>query len=122
MISLEKELMRLPRKPVASDLASRINQRIREERKLVSYSAISAMNQIQNRQWAIEQEPCPVQKKQPLPENRFDFPLPRQIYRPPRRATSGKVYSILWATSGHIQQCMKGETNAYYKHASYNSV
>jgi hypothetical protein len=98
MISLEKELMRLPRKPVASDLASRINQRIREESKLVCSVSISSMNQIQNRQWAIEQEPCPVQKKQPLPETRFDFPMPRQIYRPPRRVASGKVYSILWAT------------------------
>jgi len=98
MISLEKELMRLPRKPVASDLASRINQRIHEERRLVSYTTIGGMNQIQNRQWAIEQEPSPVQKKQPLPETYFDFPMPRQISRPPRRVASGKVCNILWAT------------------------
>ena len=97
MISLEKELMRLPRKPVASDLASRINQRIREERKLVSSVTISSISQIQNRQWAIEHEPPSVQKKQPLPETYFDFPLPRQIYRPPRRVTSGRN-NILWAT------------------------
>ena len=97
MDAIEKNLMRLPRKPVASDLASRINQRIREERKLISYTAISSMSQIQNRQWAIEQEPQPVQKKQPLPETHFDFPLPRQIYRPPRRVASGKN-NILWAT------------------------
>lgn len=97
MDAIEKNLMRLPRKPVASDLASRINQRIREEGKLVSYTTIGGMNQIQNRQWAMEQEPPPVQKKQPLPETHFDFPLPRQIYRPPRRVASGRN-NILWAT------------------------
>ncbi|MFC1714788.1 hypothetical protein ACFL6S_14065 [Candidatus Poribacteria bacterium] len=98
MDAIEKNLMRLPRKPVAPDLASRINQRIHEERRLFSYTAISAMSQIQNRQWAVEQKPQPVQKKQPLPETRFDFPMPRQISRPPRRVASGTVYNILWAT------------------------
>lgn len=97
MDAIEKNLMRLPRKPVAPDLSSRINQRIREERRLVSYTAISSMRQIQNRQWAIEREPPPVQKKQPLPETHFDFPLPRQIRKPPRRVASGTAYSILWA-------------------------
>ncbi len=97
MDAIEKNLMRLPRKPVPPDLASRINQRIREERKLVSYTTISAMSQFQNRQWAVEQEPQPVQKKHPLPETCFDFPLPRQISRQPRRVASGTAYSILWA-------------------------
>jgi hypothetical protein len=97
MDAIEKNLMRLPRKPVASDLASRINQRIREERKLVSSVSISSMSHIQNRQWGMEQEPHPVQKKQPLPETRFDFPMPRQIYRPRRRVASGRN-NILWAT------------------------
>ncbi len=98
MDAIEKNLMRLPRKPVAPDLASRIHQRIHQEKILVSSAAISAMNPIQNRQWGIEQEPQPVQKKQPLPKTRFDFPMPRQIRRPPRRVTSGTVYNILWAT------------------------
>ncbi len=98
MDAIEKNLMRLPRKPVAPDLASRIHQRIHEERRLVSYTAISAMSQIQNRQWTMEQEPQPIQKKQPLPETRFDFPMPRQIRKPPSRVASGIAYSILWAT------------------------
>lgn len=100
MDAIEKNLMRLLRKPVAPDLSSRINQRIREERKLVSYTTISAMSQFHNRQWAVEQEPHPVQKEQPLPETCFDFPLPRQIRRPPSRVASGTAYSILWATRG----------------------
>jgi hypothetical protein len=98
MDAIEKNLMRLPRKPVASDLASRINQRIHEERKLVSSVSIGSLNQIQNRQWAVEHEPCPVQKKQPLPETHFDFPLPRQIYRPPRRRVVSGINNVLWAT------------------------
>ena len=100
MDAIEKNLMRLPRKPVAPDLASRIHERIREERKLVSCTAISAMSQFQNRQWAVEQKPQPVQKKQPLPETCFDFPMPRQIRKPPSRVASGTAYSILWATRG----------------------
>ena len=98
MDAIEKNLIRLPRKPVASDLASRINQRIREDGKLVYSTAISSMNLVQSRQWAVEQEPHPVQKKQPLPETRLDFPMPRQRRKPPNRVASGKAYSILWAT------------------------
>jgi len=79
---IEKNLMRLPRKAVAPDLASRINQRIHEENKLVSSVTISPVNQIQNRQWAIEQEPQPV-----------------LIYRPPRRVASG-INNILRAMRG----------------------
>ncbi len=97
MDAIEKNLMRLPRKSVAPDLTSRISQRICEDRKPVSYAPISAMNPTQNRQWAVEQEPQPVQKKQPLLETHFDFPLPRQRSRPPRRVASGTVYNILWA-------------------------
>ena len=97
---IEKNLIRLPRKPVAPDLAKRISQRIREERKLVSYTAISAMSQFQNKQWTMEQEPQPIQKKQPVPGTHFDFPMPRQIKKPPSRVASGAIYSILWATRG----------------------
>ena len=79
---IEKNLMRLPRKPVASDLVSRINQRIHEETKLVSCTSTIDMSRIQNRQWAIEQEPQPV-----------------LIYRPPRRVASG-INNILRAMSG----------------------
>jgi len=98
MDTIEKNLMRLPRKPVAPDLASRIHERIHEDRKLISSPPISAMNRIQNRQWAVEQEPQPVQKKRPLSENRFDFPMPRQTNRPPRRVAVGTLYNTLWAT------------------------
>lgn len=97
MDAVEKNLMRLPRKPVAPDLASRIHQRIHKEKILVSSAAVGAMNPIQNRQWYIEQEPQPVQKKQPLLETCFDFPLPRQISKPPRQVAAGTVYNILWA-------------------------
>jgi len=100
MDAIEKNLMRLPRKPVAPDLASRIHQRIHQEKILVSSPAISAMNQIQNRQWAIEQEPYPIQKKQPLPQTRFDLPMPRQASRLPRRVASKTIHNILWATRG----------------------
>ncbi len=100
MDAIEKNLMRLPRKPVAPDLASRIHQRIRAERKLVSSAAISAMNRIHNRQWAIEQKPHPIQKKQPLPQTRFDLLMPRQASRLPRRVASGTICNILWATRG----------------------
>ncbi len=101
MDAIEKNLMRLTRVPVAPDLASRIPQRIREERKLVSSAAISAMNPIQNRQWPIEREPQPIQKKQPLPpQTHFDLPMPCQASRLPRRVASGTVYNILWATRG----------------------
>jgi len=100
MDAIEKNLMRLPRKPVAPDLTSRINQRIHQEKKLVSSAAISAMNPIQNRQWAVEQEPQPVQKKQPLPQTHFDLPMPRQASRLPRRVASRTVPNILWAMRG----------------------
>jgi hypothetical protein len=103
---IEKNLMRLPRKPVASDLASRINQRIREERKLISFATIGGMNQIQNRQWAIKQEPHPVQKKHPLPETYFDFPLPRRISRPSRRVASG---------TNNILRAMRGTYTTMYE-------
>ena len=98
MDAIEKNLMRLPRKPVAPDLTSRILQQIREEGKLVSPAAISAINLIQNRQWIMEQEPYPIQKKQPLSHTRFDLLMPRQVSRLPRRVAAGTVYNILWAT------------------------
>jgi hypothetical protein len=98
MDAIEKNLMRLPRKPVAPDLASRILQGIREERKLVSFPAISAMNRIQSGQWAIEQKPHPIPKMQPLLQTQFDLPMPRQVSRLPRRVASGTVQNILWAT------------------------
>jgi hypothetical protein len=100
MDAIEKNLMRLPRKAVAPDLASRIHQRIRRERILVRSAAISVMDQIQNRQWTMGQEPQPVQKKQLLPQTRFDLPMPCQASRLPRRVASGTVYNILWATRG----------------------
>ena len=97
---IEKNLMRLPRKPVAPDLASRIHQRIHQEKILVSSVAISAMNRIQSGQWAIEQKLQPIQKKQPLPQTRFDLLMPRQASRLPRRVASETAPNILLATRG----------------------
>lgn len=95
---IEKNLIRLPRKTVAPDLSSRIQQRIREEKISVSSAAISVMDRIQNRQWSRKQEVEPDQEKRPLLQNCFDPHMICQTTKLPRRVVSGAAQNILWAT------------------------
>jgi len=115
MVSLEKKLLRLPRKSADSDFVNKLFQRIHREEVVVRLTIINDSNRFQCRQWQTKQKGPFIQKREESVGIHFHLP-PRHTGR---KRSFSKIprakQDWLGATKERqitrIVQEMKGETN-----------